>query len=171
MNDEIKEMLDYFQKDVDKYEESKKYLMQKYGYDEETIDNICQHERHINTKKLLDYITNLQQRFDSLMEAHKICDELNEDLQEENKRLLKQIENISLDEANIRADILLEQQDYKSRIEKAVEYIKKHHAMYFPSGCGDVIKYVPLEFQRDYYENGITFTETENLLDILNGKE
>lgn len=61
MNDEIKEILDYFQKDVDKYEESKKYLMEKYGYDEETIDNIYQHKRHINTKKLLDYITNLQQ--------------------------------------------------------------------------------------------------------------
>lgn len=61
MNDEIKEILDYFQKDVDKYEESKKYLMEKYGYDEETIDNIFQHKRHINTKKLLDYISNLQQ--------------------------------------------------------------------------------------------------------------
>ena len=61
MNDEVKEILDYFQKDVDKYEESKKYLMEKYGYDEETIDNISQHKRHINTKILLDYITNLQQ--------------------------------------------------------------------------------------------------------------
>ena len=61
MNDEIKEILDYFQKDFDKYEESKKYLMEKYGYDEETIDNISQHKRHINTKKLLDYITNLQE--------------------------------------------------------------------------------------------------------------
>ena len=61
MNDEIKEILDYFQKDVDKYEESKKYLMEKYGYDEETIDNISQHKRHINTKILLDYITNLRQ--------------------------------------------------------------------------------------------------------------
>lgn len=60
MNDEIKEIIDYFQKDVDKYQESKRYLMQKYGYDEETIDNISQHEKHINTKKLLDYITNLQ---------------------------------------------------------------------------------------------------------------
>ena len=61
MNDEVKEILDYFQKDVDKYEESKKYLMEKYGYNEETIDNIYQHKRHINIKKLLDYITNLQQ--------------------------------------------------------------------------------------------------------------
>ena len=34
MNDEIKEILDYFQKDVDKYEESKKYLMEKYGYNQ-----------------------------------------------------------------------------------------------------------------------------------------
>lgn len=68
MNDEVKEILDYFQKDVDKYEESKKYLMEKYGYDEETIDNIHQHKRHINTKILLDYITNLQQENAGLKE-------------------------------------------------------------------------------------------------------
>lgn len=60
--------------------------------------------------------------------------------------------------------------DYKSRNEKAVEYIKKHRGMYFPSGCGDVINYVLLEFKQDYYKNGSTFTKTENLLDILNGR-
>lgn len=79
MNDEIKEILDYFQKDVDKYEESKRYLMQKYGYDEETIDNISQHERHINTKKILDYITNLQQeliKFQEFKEEHKIMKQI-----------------------------------------------------------------------------------------------
>ena len=48
MNDEVKEILDYFQKDVDKYEESKKYLMEKYGYDEETIDNISQNLNNID---------------------------------------------------------------------------------------------------------------------------
>ena len=69
MNDDVKEILDYFQKDVDKYEESKKYLMEKYGYDEETIDNISQHKRHINTKILLDYITNLQEENKRLKEV------------------------------------------------------------------------------------------------------
>ena len=54
-------------------------------------------------KKILDYITNLQ---------------------EENDKLLKQLENISLDEATIRADILLEQQDYKTRNEKAIDKMK-----------------------------------------------
>lgn len=98
MNDEIKEILDYFQKDVDKYEENKKYLMQKYGYDEETIDNISQHERHINTKKLLDYITNLQK---------------------ENKKLLS--ENITIKSVRNVVDETI----YKSRIEKAVEYIDR----------------------------------------------
>lgn len=77
MNDEIKEILDYFQKDVDKYEESKKYLMEKYGYDEETINNISQHKRHINTKILLDYITNLQQENQKYKE---VFDKLKEDL-------------------------------------------------------------------------------------------
>ena len=111
MKDEIKEILDYFQKDVDKYEESKRYLMQKYGYDEETIDNISQHERHINTKKLLDYITNLQ---------------------EENKRL-KEIENFKFwlrkDETKEPVTIIKsykkEYEDYKSRNEKAIEYLRE----------------------------------------------
>ena len=47
-------------------------------------------------------------------------------LQKENEELLKKLEDVSLDEANIRADILLEQQDYKQRNEKAVEYIKEN---------------------------------------------
>ena len=82
MNDEVKEILDYFQKDVNKYEESKKYLMEKYGYDEETIDNISQHKRHINTKILLDYITNLQQENTNL--KHDI-EELKEEFRKEIK--------------------------------------------------------------------------------------
>ena len=52
-----------------------------------------------SAKILLNYITNLQK---------------------ENEKLLKKLEDISLDEANIRADILLEQQDYKSRNEKGL---------------------------------------------------
>ena len=48
---------------------AKKYLMEKYGYDEETIDNISQHKTHINTKILLDYITNLQQENKKYKEA------------------------------------------------------------------------------------------------------
>ena len=82
MNNEVKEILDYFQKDVDKYEESKKYLMEKYGYDEETINNISQHKRHINTKILLDYITNLQQENTNL--KHDI-EELKEEFRKEIK--------------------------------------------------------------------------------------
>ena len=82
MNNEVKEILDYFQKDVDKYEESKKYLMEKYGYDEESINNISQHKRHINTKILLDYITNLQQENTNL--KHDI-EELKEEFRKEIK--------------------------------------------------------------------------------------
>lgn len=74
------------------------------------LDNTAEYESWLIIQdyvdRFLDYITNLL---------------------EENKRLLKQLEDISLDEANIRADILLEQQDYKSRCEKAIEYIKKNY--------------------------------------------
>lgn len=112
MKDEIKEILDYFQKDVDKYEESKKYLMQKYGYDEETIDNISQHERHINTKKLLDYITNLQDLLnktnDELVSYVDRCIEL----EEENEKALEinqKLQNMGI--LNSRAILWLGQQE------------------------------------------------------------
>lgn len=115
MNNEIKEILDYFQKDVDKYEESKRYLMKKYGYDEETIDNISQHERHINTKKLLDYITNLQQE--------------NERLETNCGELQNAIDNIAelvdVPEGMSVEDVYDKVKDYKSRCEKAIEYIKE----------------------------------------------
>ena len=40
MNDEIKEILDYFQKDIYKYEESKKYLMEKYEFKTSLIKDL-----------------------------------------------------------------------------------------------------------------------------------
>lgn len=41
-----------------------------------------------------------------------------ENLQKENERLKEELENKCWDEASVRADILLEQDDYKSKIEK-----------------------------------------------------
>ena len=124
-------------------------------------------------RKLRDYITNLEQENQELKSKLE-CYENGvyfsskvDELERENERLKEQVKR----EVEVRDYEVSLKEDYKSRIEKAVEYIKKYRAMYFPSGCGDVIKYVPLEFKRDYYENGRTFTETENLLDILNGKE
>ena len=147
MNDEIKEILDYFQKDVDKYEESKRYLMQKYGYDEEIIDNISQHERHINTKKLLDYITNLQQDYERANQyidfykdlvnkqskrnsrqrlANQKQQELILKLQQENERLKMQVKKDNhILGCNFASKDKYKQryEDYKSRCEKASETV------------------------------------------------
>lgn len=52
-------------------------------------------------------------------------------LKRENERLIKELENVSLDEANIRADILLEQEDYKekdkeiARLNNIIEELEK----------------------------------------------
>ena len=84
-------------------------------------------------KLLIDYITNLRQ---------------------ENERLIKELENISLDEASIRADVLLEQQDYKSRIEKAVEFINDDENLWVALG----------------EDCGRPDDDLEELLNILNGR-
>jgi hypothetical protein len=84
-------------------------------------------------KPLLDYITNLQQK----------------------------LENKCWDEAIIRADVLLEQQDYKSRIEKAVEYnqqvIKDTKDFYRPTE--DII-----------YSGDTLIDIAEQNINILNGR-
>lgn len=60
-------------------------------------------------KLLIDYITNLQQE--------------NEKLKEENEKLKELDENYPIEEEL--AEAYRREEDYKSRIEKAVEYIKK----------------------------------------------
>ena len=88
-------------------------------------DDIKEIERIIiNVKRKLQFSS--ERRFVELFnkdEIHKLLDYIT-NLQEENDKLLKQLENISLDEATIRADILLEQQDYKTRNEKAIDKMK-----------------------------------------------
>lgn len=99
-------------------------------------------------KMLYDYITNLKSKIEAyeLFDNQKIAN-----LQQENERLIEQLENISLEEANIRADILLEQQDYKSRNEKAIEHLKE-------------IMKDEEEYEEDYIYN-------KYLLDILQGSD
>lgn len=91
--------------------------------------------------------------YNDLMFDEKTVDCINAitNLQKENEELLKKLEDVSLDEANIRADILLEQQDYKQRNEKAIEYIKTQE-----------VDFVDVHYQQqdDYFEK---------LLNILQG--
>ena len=82
MDEEIKEILDYLDYGVNSLSISKPPF--KIGYDD--------------IKKLLDYITNLQQ---------------------ENERL----KNIPI--MDFTSDVYQELEDYKSRIDKAIEYIEK----------------------------------------------
>ena len=96
-----------------------------------------------NTKILLDYITNLQQENERLRIK---CDLLTGKKIVELDKKAKQIK--------IKA---IEQQDYKSRIEKAVEYLKEH------SQKTDLNIYG--------IENVLSFRGSVNdLLNILNGR-
>ena len=97
-NKEIEELLDYYQKEIDKYEETKQYLMEKYGYDEETIDNISQHQRYKNNKLLLSYIETLKNRNKELYEGFMATQEeltdyatKNEQLENNMKEIIKKI--------------------------------------------------------------------------------
>ena len=131
-----------------------------------------------NQKTVLDYITNLQEQLHQAsldiqelierdIECPSWCDKLTK-LQQENERLEKhkeyyknetkrlgklfyitKEENIKLEEAQKNFEKqFIKEMDYKSRIEKAVEYIEKH------SNSFSVL---------DTISNG-------TLLDILNGR-
>lgn len=113
-------------------------------------------------KVLRDYITNLQQENEKIrkmnMHEHKYGSDMEEKYlieKQKNERLIKELDNISLDEANIRADVLLEQQDYKSRIKKAVEFINDDENLWVALG----------------EDCGRPDDDLEELLNILNGKE
>lgn len=120
-------------------------------------------ETEEKAKLLIDYITNLQQKNKELnkenekwyavakdfeMEAHDLWNKNNE-LEQENERLKELSYHLCLYSSE---ETLLKQiDDYKSRIEKAVEYLKEHTTSF-----GDVF---------------IPASESWYLSDILNGKE
>ena len=106
-----------------------------------------------NQKTVLDYITNLQQLNLSLAKENEQEKQFIKDCGFENGQQLV------LDYIGIRQ----EKEDYKSRIEKAVEYIKNNNLY------DEILDY-------DYEENPyVSYTTDEyvkdNLLNILNGKE
>lgn len=52
-------------------------------------------------KQIEDYITNLQERFDALLEAHKIANELETEYQERNEKAIEYMNNyIKVEESN-----------------------------------------------------------------------
>ena len=129
----LKEELQYQREAELEYNEKHIKLMQKYAelqqnYERIYNENCLLREKHnITDISLLDENNNLQQAIEVKNERIKeeqqekeryikFYNELNiwnKKLQQENERLRKELENISLDEANIRADILLEQEGSK----------------------------------------------------------
>lgn len=109
MNDEIKEILDRW----------KCYI----GLTKNFTNNDMELLRVEDIEKVLDYITNLQQANKVLEENWEHYMEENERLKNHNRWLEDKIETY-FDNVNMQNDLLIEQLDYKSRCEKAIEYIK-----------------------------------------------
>ena len=140
MNDEIKEILEDWKIGIETGED-------KYGI---KVDGIGYNWREL--KVLLDYITNLQEENDNLK---NIISSVKEDflnanneltnLQQENERLKEKI-----NEVVNKQQLIEEKFNYKSRIEKAVEYIKADYI----NGLVD----------------GLSWLEVQELVKILNGR-
>lgn len=104
MTEEIKEILDYID------------------------DRIIPNEKW---DKIKDYITNLQQLYENGLKINlnenKYRTELEDKyvvLQQENEKLKEELKNRPI--VDFTFDVYKELEDYKSRCEKAVEYIKEH---------------------------------------------
>lgn len=109
MNDEIEEMLDLINELV-KISPNKG----SYGIS------------HKKWKQLLDYITNLQQ---AVKDTKDTADDMLYELKQENERLKELNENASkvcIAEHRYGVDKAEEARDYKSRCEKAIEYIENN---------------------------------------------
>lgn len=132
MSNEIKEISDKI----------KKCLIA--GYD---VDIITQDELNI----LWNYITNLQDQVNALVNVKDKLLEENERLKEENKRIFSKVNDDELLISN--AMNYAEAQDYKSRVEKAIEYIKEEF------GCTGVC----------VSGSDLPYSYIEDLLNILQG--
>ena len=121
MNDEIREILDYLKND---------------DYSPVFVDEGCDDTPYklfdeIEVKLLLDYITNLQKEiqkkeamYDSLAVDYRLAQEENERLKIKCDFLVgKKLAEIDKNAKQIKIKAI-EHEDYKSRVEKAVEYIK-----------------------------------------------
>lgn len=130
MNNEIKEILNYlaFLEDIDTQKK---------------------------VKKVADYITNLEECHKNMFDINLENDKLIWDLQNENEKLKDTLNKIMASDGEKTTpvlDLIKEKEDYKSRSQKAIEYINEHETRY----------------NNNYYFED--FTSTNELLDILNGR-
>lgn len=130
MTEEIKEILDYLKPKYD--------IVDELGNDYKKV-------KFKNCKLLLDYITNLQQENDELKESNKRLNSVINDLKkpvnyyqyaskyvkDENERLKEQLQNKGIVKTCENCEWFgtcphsYREYDYKSRCEKAIEYIHK----------------------------------------------
>ena len=114
MNNEIKEIIEYFKDDIDFLEVELKYPNFKGRYI--TIrDKECEYLR-----KLLDYITNLQEENERLGE---LCNKYEEEHKTTFKIWEKDLKNFEHEK----------NRELKSRIDKVIEYIENQNR--FIQGC------------------------------------
>ena len=139
MNDEIKEILNYFKDDIEFLE--KELINTNFLGRYITIrDKECGY-----LKKLLDYITNLQHTKEYLGE---VLYEKDKELEKLNNKIKHYEETQTFGDYVKEVNLLV---DYKSRCEKAVEYLKNNCYI------GDCI-------------NTYEAIDITNVMDILNGK-
>ena len=128
MNNEIKEILNNIEYVADIF---KVHIKDGYKVAEEIPSNMAKELRlnNYSAKKLLDYITNLQQENERLKQDYinvrNYIKMRNVSAEVEDKALLY---NIELENINKKKYL-----DYKSRCEKAIEYIDKHKKKMYKS--------------------------------------
>ena len=114
-------------------------------------------------KLLIDYITNLQQINNSLTTSlnKKIEEGIN--LQQENERLKKENEMLELNKVVNIANYVKDMTDYKSRCEKANEFINENTELEHDGDDYGYMEWINII-------NMDTMTFINNLSDILNGR-
>ena len=89
MKDEIKEILDYYQKDIDRYEKN----MKNYTEYQQKTTFSKNYQRYKNHKILLDYITNLQEENEKLNMQNDLMEQNIEDLQDIRDKAIEYIKD------------------------------------------------------------------------------
>lgn len=151
MTEEIKEILEYYQKDIDKFE----YYMSDYNDEQLKTTFSKNYQRYKNHKILLNYITNLQKENQSLKEKLNCKEYFSSTMPENTEFVILTKENYDRQQK----DLALENITLKSRNEKAVEYIK--NIDYFDGEISDDIENIPFKYAMD--------TDIDELLNILQG--
>ena len=177
MNEEIKEILEIF-KQVDLEPEAGGC----YNCPKKDKDKTCIGCLNNAKDKLLDYITNLQQENERLSRIVTDYDETLGRVENEYEKLREKNKMLQEDAWRNNADLIdkvkeeLEKtdceeceicEDYKSRIEKAVEFINKHKK--------EITKEEAIVFNEDRQDKsklevGTFMWHVDDLLNILNGR-